>query len=48
MITVCISEEQIARAKKLYSFDELNNSITKGKGNLFGAIGEIKNNRTKK
>ena len=36
-----ISEEQIDRAKKLYSFGELKGSKTKGKGNLFGAIGEI-------
>jgi hypothetical protein len=41
MKEINISEEQIERAKKLYSFGELKGSITKGKSNLFGAIGEI-------
>jgi hypothetical protein len=41
MKEINISEEQIERAKKLYSFGELKGSKTKGKGNLFGAIGEI-------
>jgi predicted DNA-binding protein len=36
-----ITEKQIEEAKKLYEFDELNNSITKGKSNIFGALGEI-------
>ena len=31
----------IERAKKLYDFGELNGSITKGKSNIYGAIGEI-------
>lgn len=41
MKTLKIKPEQLERAKNLYSFDELNNSITKGKGNIVGAIGEI-------
>lgn len=41
MIELLISENQIKRAKKLYSFNNLNNSITKGKSEIFGAIGEI-------
>jgi len=36
-----ISKQQIERAKKLYPFKELKGSITKGKGNMFGALGEI-------
>jgi len=41
MKEINISEEQIERAKKLYSFKELRGSITKGEGNLRGALGEI-------
>ena len=41
MITLEISKQQIERANSLYSFGELNNSITKGKSNIYGAIGEI-------
>ena len=36
-----ITKFQIQRAKELFDFKELNNSITKGEGNLAGAIGEI-------
>jgi hypothetical protein len=36
-----ISKEQIERAKKLYPFKELKGSITKGKSNIYGALGEI-------
>lgn len=36
-----ISEDQIDRAKKLYQFNELKGSITKGKSNIYGALGEI-------
>ena len=39
--TIKISEAQIERAKKLYDFKALNNSITEGEGNIYGAIGEI-------
>ena len=41
MNTVKITTEQVERAKALYSFGELKNSITKGESNIFGAIGEI-------
>lgn len=33
--------EQIARANELYPFDALNNSITAGRSNIYGALGEI-------
>lgn len=36
-----ISEQQIEKAKKLYLFKELKGSITKGKSNIYGAVGEI-------
>lgn len=36
-----ISNEQIERAKKAYDFTCLKNSITIGKSNIYGAIGEI-------
>ena len=41
MKTLNISKEQIERAKTLYPFDKLNGSITKGKSNIYGALGEI-------
>lgn len=41
MIEIDIKKEHIDYAKKLYSFDNLNNSITKGKSQIYGAIGEI-------
>lgn len=41
MIKVKITEDQLKRVKELYKFGELNNSITKGKGNIIGAIGEV-------
>jgi hypothetical protein len=36
-----ITNNQIERAKKLYLFKELKGSITKGKSNIYGALGEI-------
>ena len=36
-----VTDDQLKRAKKLFDFKELNNSITKGEGNLAGAVGEI-------
>lgn len=41
MKIVKITNEQIERAKKLYPFDNLKGSITEGKSNLYGALGEI-------
>ena len=41
MIVIPITSEQRARAKELYEFKVLNNSITEGKSNVYGAIGEI-------
>jgi len=41
MNTVEITKKQIERARTLYSFEELKGSITKGKGNIYGALGEI-------
>lgn len=41
MIKLEITPGQIERAKNLYSFNALKNSIKNGEGNLTGAIGEI-------
>lgn len=41
MKTVKIYKDQIERAKELYPFKNLNNSITKGESNIYGALGEI-------
>ena len=41
MVTIKITDEQRDRAKKLYPFDKLKNSITEGSSNIFGALGEI-------
>lgn len=41
MVEIVTTPEQIQRAKELYDFKKLNNSIEGGKGNIFGAIGEI-------
>ena len=41
MIEVEITREQIKRAKSLYDFKVLANSIMQGKSNKYGAIGEI-------
>jgi len=41
MKEINVNEQQLERAKTLYEFKVLNNSISKGKGNLIGAIGEI-------
>jgi hypothetical protein len=41
MILIDITQNQIERAKKLYDFAELKGSISGGKGNLYGALGEI-------
>lgn len=36
-----ISQDQILRAQKLYTFKNLKGSITKGKSQIYGALGEI-------
>ena len=41
MIKLQISKQQIERASKLYPFKQLKGSITKGKSNIYGALGEI-------
>ena len=41
MITLQITKEDIEKAENLYSFKCLNNSITKGDSNIYGAIGEV-------
>ena len=41
IIQVEITEAQIKRAEGLYPFGFLKNSITKGKSNIYGAIGEV-------
>jgi hypothetical protein len=41
MILINVTENQLQRAKNLYEFKVLNNSLSKGEGNLIGAIGEI-------
>ena len=41
MIKLEISKEQLHRAENLYEFKALNNSITNGESNIFGAIGEV-------
>lgn len=41
MVEIITTAEQIQRAKSLYDFNKLKNSIEGGKGNIYGAIGEI-------
>jgi len=41
IIEVIISKKQLERAEKLYPFKGLKGSITKGKSNIYGALGEI-------
>lgn len=41
MIEVDVTKEQLSRAETRFEFQELNGSITKGDGNLAGALGEI-------
>ena len=41
MITIPITQEDIDKAENLYSFKCLNSSITEGKSNIYGAIGEV-------
>lgn len=41
MQEILITEDQRQRSKKLYEFNILNGSVTQGKGNEAGALGEI-------
>ena len=41
MIKLSISPEQLERAKEMYQFNALKNSVTEGKSNIYGAIGEV-------
>ena len=41
MVELIITDDQISRAKDLFDFDNLNGSITKGKSQIYGALGEI-------
>lgn len=41
MIKVNITDSQYERARNLYDFDSIDYSITKGEGNIIGALGEI-------
>ena len=41
VIHVAVTEEQLKRASELYDFGALKGSITKGKSNIYGAIGEV-------
>jgi hypothetical protein len=40
-VAINMTSEQIERASSLYSFGALKNSVTKGEGNVVGALGEI-------
>lgn len=41
MIEITITKEHLAEAEKLYSFNRLKNSITEGKSEIYGALGEV-------
>ena len=41
MYEVAITEEDLVKARNRYDFNNLNNSITNGAGQLYGAIGEV-------
>ena len=41
MIEIDITEDQRQRAKELYEFNVLKGSVTEGKGNEVGALGEV-------
>jgi hypothetical protein len=41
MIEVKISKDQIARAEKLYPFENLKGSIMRGESDIYGALGEV-------
>lgn len=41
MIKINITDQQIIEAQKLYNFKALNNSITEGESQIYGALGEV-------
>lgn len=41
VIEIDVTEEQLKRAETRFEFEELRGSITKGDGNLAGALGEV-------
>jgi hypothetical protein len=41
MVEINITKDQLDRATDRYEFGSLNGSITKGRSNIYGAIGEI-------
>ena len=41
MIKLEITPEELKRAKEMYQFNALKNSVTEGKSNIYGAIGEV-------
>jgi len=41
MIRIVTTPEQVKRARELYRFGALKNSIKRGESNIFGALGEI-------
>lgn len=41
MIKLNITDQQIIEAQKLYNFKALNNSITEGESQIYGALGEV-------
>jgi len=41
MIELTITQDKVNRARELYSFGKLKNSIREGEGNEIGALGEI-------
>ena len=41
MIKIDITDQQIIKAQKLYNFKALNNSITEGESQIYGALGEV-------
>ena len=42
MTKYVVSKDQLQRARELFDFGVLKNSVTDGAGNLCGAVGEIK------
>lgn len=41
MLTVDVAEHQIKEAQELYKFHNINNSITSGRSEIYGALGEV-------